>query len=187
MRTLADPADRHYAPFWDITVDALRHAAARLGLADALSRTAEKRLMDEYACLSAFPDVIPALRSLRERFDLPLAIFSNGSPPMLAIAVRSAGMAGLFNHVLSVDAVRAYKPAPAAYKLGTRAFGATAREIAFVSANGWNVAGAAWFGYATFWINRAGRPLEQLGVEPRVTGCSMTALVAAIENARQRT
>lgn len=186
LRTLADPSGSHYAPFWDITLDALRHAAARLGLASSLTSVAEKRLMDEYACLSAFPDALPALKTLRDRFGIPLAILSNGNPPMLDIAVKSAGMSGLFDHVLSVDSVRAYKPAAAAYELGTRAFGATraaAREIVFVSSNGWDVAGATWFGYTTFWINRAALPLENLGVAPHETGRDMTELVAFIEGA----
>ncbi|SPB16561.1 haloacid dehalogenase [Caballeronia novacaledonica] len=184
LRTLADPSGAHYEPFWNITIDALRYAAARLGLADALTLPAEKRLMDEYACLSAFPDTVPALRQLRERFAIPLAILSNGNPPMLDVAVKSAGMSGLFDHVLSVDAVRAYKPAAAAYALGTRAFGASqaqARDIVFVSSNGWDVAGATWFGYTTFWINRAALPVEELGVAPDGSGRGMDELIAFIE------
>jgi HAD superfamily hydrolase (TIGR01493 family) len=68
LRTLADPAGApgaHYRPFWDITLDALRFAAKKLHL--TLGRAAEKRLMDEYACLSAFPDAVPTLRQLRDR------------------------------------------------------------------------------------------------------------------------
>jgi 2-haloacid dehalogenase len=187
LRTLADPSGSHYAPFWNITIDALRHAAARLGLADALTRAAEKRLMDEYACLSAFPDALPALKTLRERFGIPLAILSNGNPPMLDIAVKSAGMSGLFDHVLSVDAVRAYKPAAAAYALGTQAFDASAREMVFVSSNGWDIAGATWFGYTTFWINRAGLPAEELGVAPRGTGRAMDDLIDFIESSTAKT
>ncbi|OAJ59312.1 haloacid dehalogenase, type II [Paraburkholderia ginsengiterrae] len=195
LRTLADPAGApgtHYRPFWDITLDALRFAAKKLQL--TLGRTAEKRLMDEYACLSAFPDAVPALRQLR---DAPftsaaaagsesalrpgLAILSNGNPQMLDIAVKSAGMTGLFDHVLSVDAVRAYKPSPAAYTLGTQAFGAQAREIVFVSSNGWDVAGATWFGFTTFWLNRQNAPVEELGVTPHGAGGGMTDLLAFLK------
>ncbi|HXZ07298.1 MAG TPA: haloacid dehalogenase type II, partial [Paraburkholderia sp.] len=144
---------------------------------------AEKRLMDEYACLSAFPDAIPVLRQLRDPSPtggarLGLAILSNGNPQMLDIAVKSAGMTGLFDHVLSVDTVRAYKPAPAAYALGTQAFDATPREIVFVSSNGWDAAGASWFGYTTFWVNRLGAPAEELGVKPHASGAGLTDLLA---------
>jgi 2-haloacid dehalogenase len=181
LRTLSDVGGARYEPFWTITLDALRFAARKLGL--TLNTAAEKRLMDEYACLSAFPDAVPVLRQLRELRTgasaggrIGLAILSNGNPQMLDIAVKSAGMAGLFDHVLSVDAVRAYKPAPASYALGTAAFGTTPREIVFVSSNGWDVAGATWFGYTTFWINRARGPAEELGVSPHGTGTSLADL-----------
>jgi 2-haloacid dehalogenase len=201
LRTLADPAGARYQPFWNITLDALRFTAHKLGL--TLNRAAEKRLMDEYACLSAFPDAVPALRRLREprtqpveaakaaedrRSDqgtqaapLGLAILSNGNPQMLDIAVKSAGMSGLFDHVLSVDTVRAYKPAPAAYALGTQAFGAQPREIVFVSSNGWDASGANWFGYTTFWLNRQRVPAEELGVTPHGTGGGMNDLLVFLQ------
>ena len=186
LRTLADPGGSHYKPFWDVTLDALRYAARRLGL--PLDAAGEKRLMDQYACLSAFPDTAPALRVLRERAALAadgrglrLGILSNGNPAMLDIAVKSAGIAELFDHVLSVDAVRAYKPAPAAYALGTRALNVSASEIVFVSSNGWDVAGAGWFGYTTFWLNRAGAPFEELESKPRAIGGGMSDLVGFVE------
>jgi 2-haloacid dehalogenase len=162
-------------------LDALRYAATRLKLEHALTPAAEKRLMDEYACLAAFPDTVTALKTLRKRPDLKLAILSNGNPQILDIAVKSAGMSGLFDHVLSVDAVRAYKPAHAAYALGTQAIGAAAPGIVFVSSNGWDVTGATWFGYTTFWLNRMAMPAEQLGVLPRGTGRDMTDLLAFID------
>ncbi|HLX02103.1 MAG TPA: haloacid dehalogenase type II [Trinickia sp.] len=184
LRTLADPAGARYQPFWNITLDALRYSARKLCL--DLSSAGEKRLMDEYACLSAYPDTVPALRRLREMRagagHVGLAILSNGNPQMLDIAVKSAGMTGLFDRVLSVDAVRAYKPAPAAYALGPQAFGVVAREMVFVSSNGWDAAGAGWFGYTTFWINRAGAPAEELGVIPHGTGGGMADLLDFIEN-----
>ena len=181
LRTLADPGGSHYKPFWEVTLDALRHAARRLRL--PLEAAGEKRLMDQYACLSAFPDAAPALRALREYRatrdgrTLGLGILSNGNPDMLEIAVKSAGIADLFDQVLSVHAARAYKPAPSAYALGTRAFEASAGDIVFVSSNGWDVAGAGWFGYTTFWINRAGAPLEELESKPHGIGTSLSDVV----------
>ncbi|BEU21093.1 haloacid dehalogenase type II [Paraburkholderia terrae] len=186
LRTASDPAGARYEPFWNITLDALRFSARKLGL--ALNAAGEKRLMDEYACLSAFPDVLPALRQLRDvratgrAEPIGLAILSNGNPQMLDIAVKSAGMSGLFDHVLSVDAVRAFKPAPATYALGTQAFGVAAREIVFVSSNGWDASGANWFGYTVFWLNRQGAPAEELGVTPHGTGRSMSDLMSFIEH-----
>ncbi|KVE27335.1 haloacid dehalogenase [Burkholderia singularis] len=180
LRTLADPDGGRYKPFWDLTLDALRFAARALGL--TLAAVAEKRLMDEYACLSTYPDTVPTLRALRARTSPPkLAILSNGNPQMLDIALKSAGMSSLFDRVLSVDAVRAYKPSPAAYALGTAAFDATPADIVFVSSNGWDAAGAGWFGYRTFWLNRAGAPAEELGSPSTGTGAGMADLLAFID------
>jgi len=206
LRTLAAPADAcgaHYRPFWDVTLDALRFSAKKLQL--TLGRAAEKRLMDEYACLSAFPDAVPVLRALRDagvgtanagaaqgrsaapatgenvQQRLSLAILSNGNPQMLDVAVKSAGMSGLFDHVLSIDSVRAYKPSPAAYSLGTHAFGAQPRELVFVSSNGWDVAGATGFGFTTIWFNRQNAPAEELGVAPHGTGEDMNDLLAFLQ------
>jgi 2-haloacid dehalogenase len=177
LRTLSG----RYKPFWDVTRDALVYAGLRLGL----DLTAERReaLMNQYACLSPFPENLEAIRALKA-LGLKLAILSNGTPQMLDIAIKSAGMAGLFEHVLSVDRVRRYKTAPEAYRLGPDAFGLPAAEILFVSSNGWDAAGAAWFGYTTFWINRSGAPPEQLDVAPSATGTLLTDVLAFVEARR---
>ena len=96
---------------------------------------------------------------------------------MIANAAAAAGMDGLFDHILSADSVRKFKTAPEAYQLGPDAFGCPAAEILFVSSNGWDVCGATWFGYTTFWVNRAGAPLERLGVQPAVEGRSLDDVV----------
>ncbi|MCE1186903.1 haloacid dehalogenase type II [Zoogloea sp.] len=163
-----------YKPFWQITQDGLDYAAARLGLPlDAARRT---QLMNQYACLSPFPESLGALRSLKAA-GLPLGILSNGTREMLDVAIKSAGMHGLFEHVLSADAVRSYKTSAAAYQMGPDAFGCPAERILFVSSNGWDAAGATWFGYTTFWINRNGLPQENLDVAPDGSGYTMDDLV----------
>lgn len=171
LRTLSN----QYRDFYEVTRDALRVAARTLGL--NLDASAEQRLMNQYACLAAFPENLGALKDLKT-LGLPLAILSNGTPSMLEIAVKSAGMGGLFDHLLSVDSVRQYKTAAAAYQLGPDAFDLPAQEILFVSSNCWDACGASWYGYTTFWINRAGQPLEELGVTPNATGRLLTEVVA---------
>ena len=150
-----------YEDFWAVTEAALRFALARLGI--AAGDAAVARLMEAYLSLATFPDVAGALAGLA---GTPLGILSNGSPRMLDAAVRSSGLAGTFRHVLSVDAVRAYKPSPTVYELGPRAFGVPAGDIRFVSSNAWDVAGAKAFGYRTCWCNRLAAPMERLGVSP---------------------
>lgn len=159
-----------YADFWSVTGDALAYACERLGL--ALSDAARNRLMDQYARLTPFPENEGALRQLRG-LGLPLAILSNGTPAMIASAVSAAGWDGLFDHILSADRVAKFKTAPEAYQLGPDAFGCAAAEILFVSSNAWDACGASWFGYTAFWVNRAGAPLERLGVRPAGEGRSL--------------
>jgi 2-haloacid dehalogenase len=150
-----------YEDFWAVTEAALRFALGRLGI--AAGDEAVARLMEAYLSLATFPDVAGALAGLA---GTPLGILSNGSPRMLDAAVRSSGLAGTFRHVLSVDAVKAYKPSPTVYELGPRAFGVPAGDILFVSSNAWDVAGAKAFGYGTCWCNRLAAPMDRLGVSP---------------------
>jgi len=83
---------------------------------------------------------------------------------MLEAAVASTGLGGLLTRVLSVDAVKTYKPAPAVYALGPQALGLPAADILFVSSNAWDVTGGKAFGYQVAWCNRVGAPEEELGV-----------------------
>jgi 2-haloacid dehalogenase len=164
-----------YRPFWDLTRAGLRFAAQRLGL--VLDAADEERLMNQYRHLSAFPENLDVLRELKER-GVPAAILSNGDPDMLGVAVKSAGFSGYLGHVLSVHGVRKYKTDPAAYALGPQALGLPARQILFVSSNGWDAIGATWYGYTTLWVNRHGLPLEQLDTEPTRIGSSLRDVLA---------
>jgi 2-haloacid dehalogenase len=159
-----------YRPFWQLTRDALQFAAAALGL--ALDAAGEDRLMNQYRHLSAFPENRAVLQALGQR-GIRCGVLSNGDPEMLAVSIRSAGLGELLDPVLSVHATRRYKTDPAAYALGPVALGLAAPEILFVSANGWDVAGAAWYGFTTLWVNRSGAPLEALDTHPTRIGTSL--------------
>jgi 2-haloacid dehalogenase len=161
---------RHYRPFWDITRAGLRFAAARLKL--TLDDAAEAQLMNQYRHLSAFPENREVLVDLKRR-GIRAGVLSNGDPEMLAVGVKSAGFADLLDPLLSVHATRRYKTDPATYALGPQALGLAARDILFVSSNGWDAIGAAWYGYTTLWVNRGGLPLEALDTEPTRTGSSL--------------
>ncbi|HTI55703.1 MAG TPA: haloacid dehalogenase type II [Verrucomicrobiae bacterium] len=150
-----------YEDFWLVTGQALRFALRRLGVAAGEAQI--EALMSAYLTLRTFPEVPDALRALR---GAPRAILSNGSPHMLESAVRSSGLGGVFDHVLSVDAVGVYKPSPRVYEMAPRALGVTPGEIVFVSSNGWDVAGAAAYGFTTCWCNRANAPAEELDMTP---------------------
>lgn len=160
----------HYEPFWAVTRAALRYACARLDL--RLDETGERALMNQYNHLSVFPESRPVLQVLKAR-GIATGILSNGDPDMLGVAVRSAGLGEVLNHVLSVDGIRKYKTHPEAYALGEQATGLPARQILFVSSNGWDALGATWYGYQTLWVNRYDLPPETLGPAPTRTGSTL--------------
>jgi 2-haloacid dehalogenase len=160
----------HYQPFWELTRAGLRYACKRLAL--DLTPVHEEQLMNQYRHLSAFPENKEVLAALKA-MGVVTGILSNGDPGMLGVAVRSAGLEGLLDHVLSVDSVRKYKTHPDAYALGTTATGLDAKQIAFVSCNGWDALAATWYGYRTLWVNRTQLPFEELGTQPTRTGTSL--------------
>jgi 2-haloacid dehalogenase len=170
LRTLSD----RYKPFWDVTRDALIFACKSLGL--EMQPEQQEALMAQYAALTPFSENRAVLQSLQAR-GLKLAILSNGNPLMLDTVVDAAGFRGFFNHILSADSVRKFKTAPQAYALAPAALGIGVDEMIFVSSNCWDVCGAAWFGFDTFWVNRAGAPLEELDIMPTAQGRTLTDLL----------
>jgi 2-haloacid dehalogenase len=165
---------RQYADFWQVTEDALVFAAAALRL--DLDPSARQRLMNGYLNLRAWPDVQPALTALRAA-DVRLALLSNFTPKMLIAALRNSGIEPLFDHVLSTDAVGTFKPDPRAYALGLEAFEFARPEILFAPFAGWDAAGASWFGYPTFWVNRLQAAPEQLGAGVDGSGAGLVDLL----------
>src|SRR4051812_34144393 len=146
----------HYVDFWTLTERALDHAFARC---PTVNRALRANLLDAYFALDAFPDAREALRALKAS-DAKTAILSNGSPRMLEGAVTAAGIGTDLDAVLSVDAIRIYKPQPAVYAMVTDAFAIAPADVGFVSSNRWDVMGATAFGFRCVWVNRANLPNE---------------------------
>jgi 2-haloacid dehalogenase len=151
-----------YAPFWQVTGEALDVALSTFGFADKQLRA---DLMDCYRDIDPFPEVPGVLARLKEN-GLRLAILSNGSPDMLAAAATHAKLDGVLEASLSVDAVKIYKPDRRVYQLACDHFGVAAARIAFFSSNGWDAHGAQHFGFQTAWLNRTGLPRENLPGAP---------------------
>lgn len=148
--------------FWQVTGDALDFAMEALGIADQALR---ERLMAVYLTLSPFPEVGGTLRRLRDG-GMRMAILSNGSPAMLKPLVASAGFTDLFDAVLSVEEAGVYKPHPKVYQLAVDRLGVPAREMAFLSSNGWDAYAASAFGMRAIRCNRYGQPRERLPGAP---------------------
>jgi 2-haloacid dehalogenase len=150
---------RRYAPFSQITREALEYGCALLKL--PLDGGKSEALWQEYLRLSPYPDVPGALQRLAGR---KMAILTNGSPDMIEPLVRHSGLK--FDAVLSVDAVKQFKPVPEVYQLAIDRLGVAKEAIGFVSSNCWDALGAKSFGFRVFWINRTGAPVDRLGFEP---------------------
>ena len=160
-----------YVDFWKVTEDALVFAANMLHL--DLSTDKRAQLMAAYLDLKAYADVRSALESL-QRAGIRLALLSNMTRTMLEAATKNAGFEGIFEFTLSTDTVHTYKPDPRAYQMGMEAFGLPRQDMLFAAFGGWDAAGAKWFGYPTFWVNRLHLPVEELDVAPDGMGDSLT-------------
>lgn len=171
-------AGDRYADFRTITDDALGVTAREHRI--ELSAAARGRLVDAYTELAPWPDSVAALRGMRQA-GLRLAPLANYSPAMIAALLRHAGIDGLFEHQISTDAARTFKPHPRAYQLGVDRFGLARDEIAFAAFGGWDAAGASWFGYPTFWVNRLGIELDPLGATAAI-GRDLTELAAWVSS-----
>lgn len=160
-----------YEDFAAITRGALHYACRVLKL-DLNPFDAEK-LMDAYRRLAPYPEAREALQLLSAH---KLAILSNGCPSMLEPLVQNAGLAEFFTHVLSVDELEVYKPAPRVYRFAVEKLGVEPSQIGFVSSNFWDVCGAGHFGFQSFWINRGGAIADPLGYQPVAILSKLTEL-----------
>jgi 2-haloacid dehalogenase len=168
---------RQYADFRQTTEDALVFAAKSLELDLTPDRKAQ--LMDGYARISVWPDVQSSLQRLKDA-GLRLAVLSNMTASMLETGIRNAKLDRMFDHVLSTDKIRTYKPDPRAYRLGIDAFKLKREEIVFAAFAGWDAAGAKWFGYPTVWVNRGNSRPEELGATPDAVGTDLSTLTTFV-------
>src|SRR5215831_4698738 len=164
LQSLMGPSVRE--DFEAVTAHALDYALAELGL--PLAAGERRALRDAYLTLAPFPDVPATLAALAPR---PRWILSNGTPAMLEPLVRHHKLDAHLDGILSVEAAGIYKPSPRVYQLAVDRIGAPPGRIGFVSSNGWDAIGAKAFGFISFWINRAGAPVDLHGPAPdRIIG-----------------
>ena len=165
---------RQYLDFYVASEAALEFAARSLNL--NLAPDAREGLMHGLLELRAWPDVAVSLRALRQA-GKKVALLSNATPQILTAALRNSGLETALDEVISTDRVRSYKPDPHAYQLGVDLLRLPKERIAFVAFAGWDVAGAKWFGYPTFWNNRQSAPPETLGVNADADGATLAELL----------
>ncbi len=164
----------HYADFWTLTERALDFALARVPSVD---KALKPKLLEAYFQLDAFPDARAALRALKAKGH-KTGILSNGSPNMLKGAVEGAALGADLDAVLSVDAIKMFKPRPEVYRLVTDHYGCAPGEVTFVSSNRWDVAAGTSAGFRSVWVNRGKAPDEYLDLPPAQVLGDLNALAA---------
>lgn len=147
-----------HADFWQVTADSLDFALAASGVPD---RALHEKLMELYLQPDAYEEADATLAAL-QKAGLSTAILSNGSPPMLEAAVRSAALDTRLDAVLSVEDVGIFKPAPRVYQVAVDRLGVPRDRICFLTSNCWDAKGAAHFGFRVTWVNRFAREEERL-------------------------
>ena len=163
-----------YADFWHVTEQSLVFAAKASGV--DLTPEQREAIMQTWLTLKAWPDVAPALKDLKAA-NIRMAFLANLTAPMLDAVVKNSALDGFFEPHLSTDRVQVFKPDPRAYQMGPDAFKLPKEEIAFAAFAGWDAAGAKWFGYPTFWVNRGNARSEELDAMPDGVGTGMADLV----------
>jgi len=180
--TQSDPhsseGSEYYQPFWELTKLSLNYTLDRLKL-DRSSGQVQK-LMDQYACLTPFPENLDVLQKIKG-IGLTTAILSNGSPAMLDSAVKSAEMEDVLDHIISVDQIRLFKTSPESYGLVQKTISVNKDEVLFVSSNAWDALGATWFGFKTLWVNRQNLPYEAIGPRPNYAGSDLAMVVDVLK------
>ncbi|MXQ09146.1 haloacid dehalogenase type II [Alphaproteobacteria bacterium GH1-50] len=161
-----------HTDFWQVTEDGLDWAMEASGLDDPVLRETLLALYWECPAYREAPKMLATLKAA----GLQTAILSNGSPDMLEGAVDFAGIGAWLDDTLSVEDVGIFKPARAVYDLVEARLGAAPDKVLFVSANGWDAAGAAAYGFTTVWVNRAGDPVDRLPARPAHVVSDLTGI-----------
>ena len=148
--------------FWQITEDSLDKSMK----AFKIDCSMRNELLDLYKILSTFPEVKEVLKNLKEK-DYKLAILSNGTPTLLNELVKSNNLDNMFDDIFSIEKVGIYKPDSKVYDMPIKKYKIQKKEVAFLSANTWDVSGGGNYGYSSIWINRNNNIFDNLDYKPK--------------------
>ena len=147
--------------FWQITEDSLDKSMK----AFKIDYSMRNELLDLYKILSTFPEVKEVLKNLKEK-DYKLAILSNGTPALLNELVKSNNLDNMFDDIFSIEKVGIYKPDSKVYDMPIKKYKIQKKEVAFLSANTWDVSGGGNYGYNPVWVNRNKNIFDNLDFKP---------------------
>jgi len=148
---------KRHKDFWQVTEDSLNKSMK----AYKIDSSMKTELLDLYKILSTFKEVPEVLKSLKEK-NFKLAILSNGTPTLLNQLVKSNNLENIFNDIFSIEEVGIYKPDSKVYDMPINKYQTKTNEVAFLSANTWDVSGGGNYGYNSIWVNRNNNIFDNL-------------------------
>jgi len=148
--------------FWQVTEDSLDKSMKTFKIDPSM----KNELLDLYKILSTFPEVKEVLQNLKKK-DYKLAILSNGTPTLLNELVTSNNLDNIFDDIFSIEEVGIYKPDSKVYNLPIKKYQIKKDEVAFLSANTWDVSGGGNYGYSSIWVNRNNNIFDNLDYKPK--------------------
>ena len=163
---------KRHKDFWQVTEDSLDKSMKTFSIDSSM----KNELLDLYKKLSPYSEVKGVLSSLKEK-KYKLAILSNGTPALLNELVKSNNLENIFDDLFSVEEVRIYKPDSKVYDIPVKKYQIKADEVAFLSANTWDVSGGGNYGYNAIWVNRNKSIFDNLDYKPKNEVSDLTQLV----------
>ena len=148
--------------FWQITEDSLDKSMKAFNIDPSM----KDELLNLYKVLSPFKEVPETLKKLKEK-NFKLAILSNGTPSLLSELVKSNNLNDLFDDLFSIEKVGIYKPNSKVYEIPLNKYRIEKNEVAFLSANTWDVSGAGNYGFNSIWVNRYNNIFDNLDYVPK--------------------
>ena len=152
---------KRHKDFWQVTEDSLDKSL----LAFKIDASMRSELLNLYKILNTFPEVKEVLKNLKEK-KYKISILSNGTPDLLDELVKSNNLEKMFDDIFSIEKVGIYKPDEKVYKMPIDKYKVTKNEVAFLSANTWDVSGAGNFGFNSIWVNRNKNIFDKLDYIP---------------------
>ena len=166
--------DRH-KDFWQVTEDSLDKSMKVFDIDPSM----RNELLNLYKVLSPFEEVPETLKTLKEK-KFKLAILSNGTPSLLDELVKSNHLDNLFDDIFSIEQVGVYKPSSRVYDMPIKKYNINKSEVAFLSANTWDVSGGGNYGYQSIWVNRNNNIFDNLDFRPKYQITDLKELIKLV-------
>jgi 2-haloacid dehalogenase len=166
---------KRHKDFWQVTEDSLEKSMKAFNIDPSM----KNELLNLYKVLSPFKEVPEILKTLKEK-NLKLAILSNGTPSLLNELVKSNDLYDLFDDLFSIEEVGIYKPDSKVYDLPIKKYKIEKNEVAFLSANTWDVSGGGNYGFNSIWVNRNKSIFDNLDYKPRTEIKNLSELISLI-------